>query len=77
MVWRQSTSNLCNAVAADIIGVLAEVVVPVGGLPEGERAYFLKGLDHLGGEEGEAAHQLRVKEVPVGNCVLDDSCATA
>ncbi len=52
-VWRQSLQNLCNAVAADIIGVLAEVVVPVGGLHEGERqVFFLKGLDHLGGEEG-------------------------
>ena len=60
----------CNAVPADIVGILAEFIVPVGGLL---RAPGIEGpelLDDLGGPGGEHAHQLGVEEVPVDHRVL-------
>ena len=54
-----------DAVPADIVGILAEFIVPVrrplGILP----VQGLEGLNDLSGPGGEASHQLGVKQIPV------------
>ena len=62
---------LCDAVAENVIGVLAELIVPVCG---GLRGFLIPGPerpDDLGGPGRQAAHQLGVKEVPAGGVILD------
>ena len=60
-----------DAVPADVVGILAEGVIPVrGGLGA---LGIIEGLEFsgdLGGAGGEAAHQLRVKEVPVDHGIF-------
>ena len=61
---------LGDAVPADIVGVLAEPVVPVCGLL---RVLLPQGLelpDDLGGPGGERPHQLGVEQIPVDDGVL-------
>ena len=66
---------LGDAVPADVVGVLTELVVPVGGL---FGVLGVEGLElraHLGGPGGETAHQLRVKQVPVDHGIFRQHAA--
>ena len=56
---------LGNAVPADVIGVLAELIVPVGGFLGVLRPQSLELLNHLSRAGGESAHNLGVKQVAV------------
>ena len=53
-----------DAVAADVVGVAAEFVIPVCGSLGGLGVFFGKGAAHLPGHGGQGAHELRVEEVP-------------
>ena len=61
---------LGDPVPADIVGVLAEFTVPVGGFPGILPAEGLEFFDHLGGPGGEPAHELGVEQIPVDHGVL-------
>ena len=61
---------LGDPVPADVIGVLAELIIPVGGLLGVLRPQGLEFVNHLAGTGGESAHDLGVKKVPVDNGVL-------
>ena len=65
--WNPQLALLISFIA----GVLAELIVPVCG---GLREFLIPGPerpDDLGGPGRQAAHQLRVKEVPAGGVILD------
>ena len=64
---------LLRAVAADIVGVLAELVVPVGRLRGRYRVFFAEHADHLGRARHKAVHEAGVEEVAGGDAVLDDA----
>ena len=59
-----------DAVPADVVGVLAEGVVPVGGRLGGVVVHGLKLLNDIGGAGREAAHQLGVEQVAVNNGIF-------
>ena len=61
---------LGNPVPADVVGVLAELVVPVGGLLGALGVEGLELLHHLGGAGSETAHEHGVKQVTVDHGVL-------
>ena len=61
---------LGDAVPADVVGILAEFIVPVGGLLRTLGAEGLEFRDDLGGPGSEHPHQLGVEEVPVDHRVL-------
>ena len=60
-----------DAVAADVVRILAEPVVPVGGGLRGLGIALPEGSKHLGGAGRQAAHQLRVQQVPADHAALD------
>ena len=60
----------CNAVTADIIGILAETIIPVRCFLRRLLIAFPEFLHHLTRPWHQAVHQLRVKKVPVNHAVL-------
>ena len=64
-----------NAVSADVVGVLGELVVPVGGRLGAFGIETLKLLDDLRGAGGETAHEHGVEHVAVGDGVLGKDAA--
>ena len=60
----------CNAVTADIIGILAETIIPVRCFLRRLLIAFPEFLHHLTRPWHQAVHQLRVKKVPVDHAVL-------
>ena len=59
-----------DAVPADVVGILAECIVPVCGGLGVPGAQGLEHLDHLGGAGSQAAHDFRVEEIPVDHGVF-------
>ena len=56
---------LGDAVAADVVGVLAELIVPVRGLFRALRVETAELLDDLCGPRRQGAHEPRIEQVPV------------
>ena len=63
---------LCNAVAADIIGVTAELVVIVGSGDRGDSIVSLELCNDLRGTGSKAGHELCIKKVTVSDAVGND-----
>ena len=59
-----------NPVPADIVGILAEGIVPIGGLLRSLPVQGLEFLNHLGGPGGKRPHQLGIQQIPIGDGVL-------
>ena len=60
-----------NAVAADVVRILAEPVIPVRGRLGRLGVFLPEGPDDLRGAGGENSHQAGVKEVPAGDVPLN------
>ena len=67
---RQPAHILRDPVPADIVGVLAELVVPVCRLPGILRIEGPELADDIGRTVCQRSHDLRVKQIPVGNGIL-------
>ena len=61
---------LGNTVATDIIGITAELVVPVGGLHRIFCVLFTERADHFPGHRGQSTHNLCIKQVLSGDVVI-------
>ncbi len=59
-----------NPIPADVVGVLAELIVPVGGFLRGLSVQGPELPDHLGGPGGKYPHQPGVQQIPIGNGIL-------
>jgi hypothetical protein len=63
---------LGNTVAADIVAVTAELIIPVGRRNRIFAVKLLKNSNHLGGPWHEKAHDFRIKEIAIHNAVLTE-----
>ena len=62
---------LHDAVAADVVRVLAEFVVPVRGGLRGLAVLVPEHREDLGGPGRQDAHELRIQQVPAGDAAVD------
>ena len=63
---------LLDAVAADVVGILRKIVVPVGGSLRAGSIHLSKGLVHFPGQRSQDAHEFGIKQVPAGNVIVAD-----
>ena len=62
-----------NPIPADVVGVLAEIIVPIRCRLGALVVQLLKGMAHHAGPGSQAAHQLGIKQLPCRAVVLADA----
>ena len=63
---------LLDAVAADVVGILGEVIIPVGSSLRALPVQLSKSLMYFAGWRRQDSHQLGVKEIPAGDVIVTD-----
>jgi len=66
---------LCDAVSADVVGILAQFVEVIGCLLRALRIEFLKLLYHLSRARHQAVHQFRIEQIAVNDAVVFEKTA--
>ena len=65
----------CNAVTADIIGILRKFIIPIGRGPRTLGVQRLEPADNLARARGQLAHEHSVKQIAVHDAVLRQHAA--